>query len=167
MLASLVALVPTAHAIGRDVLTEDRIQVVLGAWTPTEYLARARVPGFSAYWNARNRVHQITEPDDRILFLFEARGLYFDRNVLQDNVLTNWPLLRATGATERCLEATGITHILLNQAAMGYYQRRGLDPTDVEWQHFSSFQARCLEPVFDEAGFSLFQVRADGSEPGP
>lgn len=167
VIGSVAAILPAAQAVGERLLTPDRLQAAAGVLPAQDYLALDPVPGFAAYWNARTRVHESTGPDARILFLFEARGLYFERNVLQDNALTNWPLLRATHATDTCLEGTGITHILLNLGALGFYQSRGMDTGPLGLDAFQEFN-RCLEPIFNEAGYVFFRVRsAPGSPPPP
>lgn len=156
--ASVAAVAPAARAAGPRLAAPDRLRAAVGILAPEDYLARAPVPGFPAYWDVRNRVHEATGPDARILFLFEARGLYFDRRVVQDNVLTNWPLLRATDAVERCLAGTGITHVLVNLGALGYYRARGMDASPLGLEALEEFRDRCLDPVFDRGGFVFFRV---------
>lgn len=161
---SALATVPAAWAIGDHVLAPHRLHVAVGALPTEAYLASDADPGFAAFWNARNRVHQTTDPNARILFLFEARGLYFQREVLQDNVLTNWPILRSTSALDTCLKGTEITHILMNLGALGYYQARGMDPTPLGLDAFQEFN-RCLEPIFNERGYAFFRVRSPDEVP--
>lgn len=159
VVACVAAVAPVAQATGSRLGTPERIRAAVGTLPPEEYLAQAAVPGFPAYWEARSRVHEATGPDARILFLFEGRGLYFRRSVLQDNVLTNWPLLQATDAVDDCLEGTGITHLLVNLGALAYYEGRGMDAAPLRLDRFQDFQARCLEPVLHSNGFVLLEVR--------
>lgn len=157
--ASVVAVVPAIRTIGAHMIVPDRVRAAVGTLAPEAYLGGGTDPGFAAFWNARNRVHHTTDAEARILFVLEARGLYFGREVLQDNVLTNWPLLRSTGALENCLAGTGITHILMNLGALGYYQSRGMDPAPLGLDAFQEFN-HCLDPIFNEGGYVFFRVRA-------
>jgi hypothetical protein len=95
--------------------------------------------------------------------LFEARGLYFNREVLQDNLLTNLALLQGIGATDRCLAGTGITHVLVNEQAPGYYARRGASLSALGWDRFPEFAARCLQPVGAVRSAVLYRVRSSAA----
>jgi len=89
--------------------------------------------------------------------LFEARGRYFRRTVLQDDNLTNWPLLAPLLNTDPCLASSGITHVLVNSGALSYYQHRGLDPSVVGWPVFPRFERRCLRRVHEEQKLVLYE----------
>jgi hypothetical protein len=156
---SLVAILPAARAVGTEVLIPERVRAAVGALDPEAYLMEGGDAGFPAFWNARNLVHRSTGPEARILFVLEARGFYFHREVLQDNGLTNWPILRSTGALDDCLAETGITHILLNLSALGYYQARGMDPAPLGLDAFQEFN-HCLDLIFNEGGYIFFRVRS-------
>ena len=96
--------------------------------------------------------------DSRILMLFESRAYYFKPSVVQDIRLTNWPLLSQTLAPGDCLEASGITHVLLGNGALGYYVERGLNEEIIQWEAFREFEQRCLEPVYVGRAFVLYQL---------
>jgi hypothetical protein len=97
--------------------------------------------------------------ESRILLLLEARGYYFERPVLQDNVLTNWSFLAARGEALECLRAAKISHVLVNTGVLRYYVRRGLDPHILQWESFEPFAQRCLIPVYTNDAYTLYQVR--------
>jgi hypothetical protein len=159
LVAGLVALVPGARGVDREMLEPTRMAAGLGLLTAEEYLLSSRVPGFPQYFQATRWVGELTPADARIVLLFEARGYYFDRTVLQDNRLVNWPLLQATEAWDHCLANTGITHILVNTGAAAYYQGRGTDLGLLRMQRFPAFADRCLELRRQEGGFELYRVR--------
>src|SRR5690606_677240 len=98
-----------------------------------------------------------------ILMLFEGRGFYFEREVLQDHNSNTWPLLATIGPPD-CLRAAGITHVLLNIGAVDYYVRGGADPAVLRWDEFDAFARRCLTPVARTPAHVLFEVRRDRLE---
>ena len=155
LLAALVVAIamPALLTAGARLISLPRAQVALGLWQRETLLMR-EMPYATA-----KVADSLTPPDARILMLFEARGYYFTREVLQDNLLTNWPLLHALGATDRCLAGTGITHVLLNTATPAYYQRRGADLRAMRWDQFPAFAQRCLVPLQMVGTELLFRVR--------
>lgn len=170
VLASVLSLLPAAIGIRREIATTRHLAATLGLVSDEAFLAGSRVPGFSAYFAATHWVNDYTAPRDRILLLFMARGYYFDRQVLQDNILTNWPLLISTDATSQCLKDTAITHVLVNHGAAGYYRIRGSDLSMLRWQDFPDFSARCLDSVHRQQGYELFRVKRQqttNDEPRP
>ncbi|MGH8543083.1 MAG: ArnT family glycosyltransferase [Gammaproteobacteria bacterium] len=95
----------------------------------------------------------------RILLLFEARGYYFEKQVLQDNLGSNLPLIMEAWNGEGCLEGSSITHVLLNTGALEYFLEGGLDPKIIQWDRFERFRARCLHRVYRNAYFELYHLR--------
>lgn len=152
IVAALVTL-PALRIAGARTLTPLRVEIALGL-EPPEALLNGEVQYVLAKWFAEQ-----TPPDAKLLMLFDARGFYHERATIQDNLLTNWPLLLATGVTDRCLAGSGITHVYVNHAILAYYQARGLDPALLAWDKFPEFAARCLEPMVDVNGIALFRVR--------
>lgn len=133
-----------AHAVGR----------VAGA----TFLAAHGASGMPAYWRMVRFVNDSLPPDSRVLELFEGRGYYFDRTVLADPRLTNWPLLAGTSAPDDCLRSLGITHVLVGNGAVDYYVSRGLRRDDVRLDALERFVARCLRPVLTVPGLTLYHV---------
>jgi hypothetical protein len=104
-------------------------------------------------------VNQRVAKDGHILMLFESRGYYFDRQVIQDSDATNWPLLAPKAAGGDCLRAAGITHVLLNSRVAGYYVHRGLDPQLLQLPSVREFIHRCSTPLYQGGGFGLYELR--------
>jgi hypothetical protein len=104
-------------------------------------------------------VNRNLSKEARVLLIYEARGYYFKVPVIQDNVLTNWPLLARSAAATNCLRSTGISHLLVNVDALRYYLRRGVDPQFLQWDAFQEFSRRCLSPIHGAYGFTLFRVK--------
>ena len=94
----------------------------------------------------------------RILMLFESRGYYFRVPVLQDNGGLNWPLLSAKAAGPDCLRSAGITHVLVNTAALAGFARAGRDLAPLRLDLLQRFAERCLSPIYSAGEFSIFRV---------
>lgn len=155
VLAPVALLIAATGLLGAasHLLSIPRAQVALGLWQRETLLL-----GESQY-AVSQMVTQLTPPSSRTLMLFEARGLYYERVVLQDNLLTNWTILDHIGATDNCLAGTGITHVLLNEVMPAYYASRGADLEVMGWNRFPAFAQRCLEPLGAVRGEVLFRLR--------
>jgi hypothetical protein len=73
--------------------------------------------------------------------------------------LSNWPLLSQTSAPASCLAGTGITHVVINRASVGYYITRGALPEAFRIPQLGEFTRRCLEAPIDTQGYLIFRVR--------
>ncbi|MGH7827633.1 MAG: hypothetical protein ACREQ7_20955 [Candidatus Binatia bacterium] len=156
----LLALWPTAKAIAVWTTTRTTFGYLAGLVSRNNYLLNGAFAKTSyAYANVVSYVNRHIPPGDKILFLFEARGFYFDVPVIQDNLLTNWPLLANRASSLHCLGSTGISHVLFNRTALDYYLMRGLDANTVQLETFRQFEEECLLPVFEESGYVLYLVR--------
>jgi hypothetical protein len=144
---------PALKAGYARLVSVERVQVALGV-LPPELMLNREIPYAVAEFTAEN-----TPDSARILMLWDARGYYFTRTVLQDNLLTNWPLLHGIGATERCLAGTGITHVMVNHQAPRYYEQRGVRMSELSWDAFPAFAQKCLEPMVVGSAFGIYRVR--------
>lgn len=95
---------------------------------------------------------------ERTLFLFEAREGVFEQDVIQDILLTNWPLL-AEALGGRCLPMDVADSLAVNEASLNYYVARGLDKVSIRWNEFESFAERCLEFVDRQFGYALYSIK--------
>jgi hypothetical protein len=100
--------------------------------------------------------------DGRLLLLFEPRGQPFGHSVLQDSQMNNWPLIALAPVDIGCLEGSGITHVLLYVSPLEFRLERGFEESDFEWQAFPEFRERCLTPIYERAGYTLFELRQTG-----
>lgn len=101
-------------------------------------------------------------PESRILLLYEARSYYFEREVLQDNLWTNWPLLASTLDQDPCLETTGLTHVVINKGAVSYLVDGGMDLDLVEWPEWEAFRNRCLSLMHEDQVYALYRFGVEG-----
>jgi hypothetical protein len=156
-----VALIPTALVVLAWGLGTYVIGHIVGTRSENDYLSGIAAGSTT---HLRSLLEQVPR-NGRVLFLFEARGYGTNRQVLQDNVGTNWPLLVEAGADDRCLAGTGITHVLVNRTAIDYYVSRGLDANRLQWHLFSRFEKDCLDEIGRTAGLSLYRIRHNGDTP--
>lgn len=152
VVAAALLTLPALRMAAPRALTPLRVEIALGL-EPPEALLNGDVQFVVAQWFAES-----TDADSKLLMLFDARGFYHRRAVLQDNLLQNWPLLVGSGATENCLAGTGITHVFVNRAILAYYQARGVDPRTLLWDRFAPFAARCLQPMVNTNGIEIYRV---------
>ncbi len=155
-----VVLVPFGIILALCLSGTGALKYVTGTFSTRQYMLTNPFPlGSQTYSQMAFFVNGHIQQTDRVLMIYEARGYYFIVPVIQDNALTNWPLLMRTDAVSDCLRSTGISHVLLNYGALGYYIRRGLDPEVLQWEAFQKFAQRCLTPVQEGQGFALFRVK--------
>jgi hypothetical protein len=125
------------------------------------FLATHHDPGVRVYAPMMQFVNANVPDDGKILMLFEARGFYLDPSTIQDNKVTNWPLLATALEPGECLAAAGVDHVLLATGSLNYYVQRGLDLTSIKWGRFQEFAGSCLEPIYDGPGYVLFEVKSE------
>jgi hypothetical protein len=102
-------------------------------------------------------------PTGRIALLFEGRGLYFSRSILQDNLFRTWVFIRPLVEAGGCLEGSGLTHVLVGADPIDYLVRRGMDLDRLGWSEFDGFSRRCLVPVERQPeGYMLYRLRGAG-----
>jgi hypothetical protein len=149
-----IALIPTAVAALVWGMGTYAAGHVLGTRSESDYLSM-----FSegSVHELHTLLHRMPS-SGRVLFLFEARGYGTDREVLQDNAGSNWPFLVEARANEHCLAGTGITHVLVNSAALNLYLSRGLDTSRLRWSAFGEFEKHCLEQIGRTDNFWLYRV---------
>jgi len=108
-------------------------------------------------------VQRLVPAGSKVLFLWEARGLAFERDVLVDVMLSNWTYVAQSPAAETCLKGTGITHLLVGAGSVEYYVNRGADPRAFMLDRFARFRDRCLGPNTTVGpGVELFPLRSEG-----
>jgi hypothetical protein len=150
----VLALVPSTLAVDSWWSRSGTVSHFFGATSRATYLHRNARP----LAEMTSRINQRLPEDSRILMLFDARGFYFERDVIQDNLVANLPLVMARWDGRSCLGDAGVTHMLLNTGALGYYRGGGLDLNLVRWREFERFREHCLELVDRNASFELYML---------
>lgn len=153
----LLALYPSGKAMRTWLQRSDVLGYLAGLTSKEAYLQT----GFFFYSQMTQAVNRVVPHSGKVLLLFEARGYYFEPAVIQDNLLTNWPLLAPyTRAHDDCLTSSDITHFVVSEAAIRYYARRGTDPGLLGLDDLNSFAARCLSVAHRGRGFTILKVNS-------
>jgi hypothetical protein len=126
-----------------------------GASSSQEYLGNNIPP----YADNVAFVNQHAPKDSHILMLFDARGYYFHRRVIEDSVVTNWALLAPKTSGGDCLRGAGITHVLINWSSVMYYVERGADARIFQFPALREFAQRCLTRLHEHGGLAFYELR--------
>jgi len=150
-----ITLLPFGVIVKAYLVRTDVLAHAIGRSSAENHLAKRR----EVYAEIVSYVNRNLPKEARVLLIYEARGYYFNVPVIQDNVLTNWPLLARSEAATNCLRSTGISHVLVNVETLRYYLRRGVDPESLQWDAFQEFSRRCLTPIRGTRAYTLFRVK--------
>jgi hypothetical protein len=158
-LVGAVAFIPTVGSLYLWIAGSRSVAAALGTISEQEYLATNASPAVRSHARVAAQVNRLAGPQDTILMVFEARGLYLNAPAIEDTEFTNWPwLMRALGES-RCLERPGITYVLARQGAARYYEQRGVPDAVLGLQSFERFAGRCLTPVYTDTSATLYRNR--------
>ncbi|MFC1791260.1 hypothetical protein ACFL0I_02190, partial [Gemmatimonadota bacterium] len=155
-----LALFPTGRTMAVWNGRTAALRHAVGAASAHEYLLTHRDPGARAYFPVVRYLNRTLSGENRILMLFEARGFPVEPQTLQDNKISNWPILAAVREGGGCLERAGFDHVLVALDTFRYYQTRGLENEGLRWDDFQSYREACLEEVWQSPGYVLFRLRA-------
>jgi hypothetical protein len=158
-LVGLVCLIPTLGTVFLWTLGTHAVPATLGIISGEQYLAGHASPVVRSHARVAAEVNKMVGPGDTVLMLFESRGLYLNPPAIEDTQLTNWPAVAAALGPSRCLEGSGITHVLARQSAARYYERRGVPDAVLGLGAFEQFAARCLTPLYTDSGATLYARR--------
>lgn len=166
-----VVLLPSADAMAYWTLRSRALEHAVGLTSGRDYLERYFIRGVVYHARMVRYVNRELPSDSRILMLFEARGHGIQPDVVQDNKGTNWPLLVDRLEEGGCLDASGFTHVLVNEGLLEYYARGGLELDVVSWPAFERFARRCFVEVHRVEWTVLYEVVGAGASqrtpPGP
>jgi hypothetical protein len=161
-------LVPVLMAAGRTTLRTHAHLHAVGLLSPGAYLAVH--PEYDRLHRTMVEVADLA-PDAKVLMLFDARGFYAPRAVLQDNKLTNWPWIEVIRErredAEPCALGSGITHVLVNRGTLSFYLGSGaLNTALLRVPELGAFLTRCTHTVSEGGGMSLYEIRGAGPGTG-
>lgn len=157
-------LLPPAVTATRWLSGTRALEALVDDVGPTRYMASHHLPSVQGLAPVLRYANTSLPSDATLLMLVEARSFPFEVEVLQDVKATNWLLLAASSAPERCLANTGISHVLLGKATLDVYVNGGLDPGSLGFEgRFRTFARRCLEPLYEDQSYTLYSVEAPRS----
>ena len=104
-------------------------------------------------------VNDHLSPEDKVLLVLDGRGYYFRVPVIQDNDLSNWPLLSDAGVNQNPLRSAGISYILVNGGVFSFFKNRGMDPKILRWPEFKLFADNSLNLIHQEGKVTLYALK--------
>jgi 4-amino-4-deoxy-L-arabinose transferase-like glycosyltransferase len=155
-----VALLPTLGSLYLWTSGRHALPALVGGLSGQEYLAANISPAVRSHARVAARVNQLVGPRDTILMFYESRGLYLRPPSIEDTEFTNWPWLASVVGNSRCLDGSGIAYVLTGQAAARYYEQRGVPDSLLGLRSFERFAKRCLIPVYEDSGATLYRVHS-------
>ena len=161
-IVAILALHGTARALERKISERPALRHAAGLLSRRDYRLLSRDVEIEPYARMTTHMNTVLPGDARVLLLFEARGHGFTARVIQDNSLANWMLLQPAVGPPRCLDGTGITHVLVGVSTLRYFVSRGFDPKIIGWDKFPQFAERCLVLVDAQSDALLYRVK-DGA----
>lgn len=159
IIVTALALIPSAGTVRLWIARTRSLSYLAGGTSAGEYMKSHIDPAVSWYGQVTEFINESVPPEARMLMLFDARGYYIDRDVLQDNRLTNWPLLTPFLSDDPCLQRVGASHVILALGSLGFYVTRGLDREIMRLEELENLARRCLEPIYQGPGFVVFRTK--------
>jgi hypothetical protein len=160
LIMAISSLFSSVLALGLKIHQSNAVAYAIGAVSHQKYWRENPNPELASYAETTAYVNSRLPETARVLLLFDGRGYGYVPAVLQDNVLTNWPLLLAGLPPPMCLESSNISHVLVKTDILNYFLHRGLNSHQVLWDRFGEFADRCLVRVERQPGFELYLVRS-------
>ena len=127
---------------GLDFLRIDPLPYLAGRESRDEFLTR----NLGQHYAAMQYINENLPSEAKILFLWEPRSYYCQRQVQPDAILETWKHLLykygSVGAIARHLADEGYTHVLLHQKGLEFVIEAGMDPITEEdvrlWENLAS-----------------------------
>jgi len=147
-----VAIVLAFNLVGQtlDVLHLDPMPYLVGRETRPEFLRRR----LGAYYQAMESINRDLPSDAKVLFLWEPRSYYCQRNCLPDSILDAFPHSvyqhSSAAAIARAWRQEGVTHVLLFRSGLDFVLSES--PGAVDIAVLDELETHYLQKVFDVAG---------------
>jgi dolichyl-phosphate-mannose-protein mannosyltransferase len=158
ILLALVCFIPTAGTVYIWVRGNHVLSNLVGLRSGAQYLATHASPVVRSQIGLIKAANPMLASGDTILMIYESRGLYLNAPALEDTRLVNWPTLRAALGPRRCLDQTGITHVLARLGAARYYEARGVTADIIGRRTFEEFSERCLKQLWTDGDVTLYST---------
>jgi 4-amino-4-deoxy-L-arabinose transferase-like glycosyltransferase len=148
------------------VVQTNPLPVLVGQEDQEAFLTR----NLGAYYAAMEMVNEYVGEGERVLFLWEPRSYYCQRDVQPDPILERWAwLLHLYQEPDRiadALQSDGYAYVMLYRAGLARVQAIGLDPTgEREVSLLESFVADYLvETSRVGDAYVLYALSMDGAE---
>lgn len=152
-----ILLAPTAIAVAARVRESPTLAYLTGRASRLDYLEHYWESG--SYMPVVEWANQHLPKSSMTLALFEPRKFYLDVPMRGDVAVRNWPLVEPFAHAPGCLTDAGITHVLVNDAAVEFYEMRGMHLDRMRWTSFERYREECLQLLYTNGAFRLFAIR--------
>jgi hypothetical protein len=119
-----------------------------------EYLTRR----LGAHYTTMDRINEELPNDAVVVFLWEPRSYYCQKDCRPDSILDTFPNLthkyESAEAIAHMWQQAGVTHILIHQTGLEFMLYEAPDAVDVDI--LQELEDEFLQPVFDEN--KIYQV---------
>jgi 4-amino-4-deoxy-L-arabinose transferase-like glycosyltransferase len=145
--------------MGLFTLKVNPLPYLLGAETRDEYLARR----LGAYYASMQKINQDLPHDAVIVFLWEPRSYYCQRDCRPDSILDSFPHMvhqyHSAGAIASAWQQAGVTHVLVHRSGLDFLLNEDSEPIDLDV--LNTLESQYLEQTFDVAGaYQLYALKA-------
>jgi hypothetical protein len=129
---------------------------LVGLETRAEHLTRR----LGAHYAAMQQINKDLPPEAKVVFLWEPRSYYCQRDCRPDSILDEFPhLIYQHGSADTIAQAwraTGVTHVLIHRSGLNFMLNTS--PETVDQTVLSTLEDDYLQEVFDVVG--AYQVYA-------
>jgi hypothetical protein len=140
----------TVVDVGLLTLEINPVPYLVGLETQEAYLTRR----LGAHYAAMQQINQVLPPEATIVFLWEPKSYYCQRDCRPDSILDTFPhLVHQYGSAEAIAQAwqqAGVTHVLIHQAGLDFVLDES--PGVIDTTILAGLEIRFLHPLFDVAG---------------
>jgi hypothetical protein len=157
--AVLIALIGGLLSTIAGFVRANPLPVILGFQTDEDYLSDTLL----THYDAIQQVNDLPA-DARILFLWEPRTFYCERDCIPDSMIDNWWHDRERyGSPEAIAQhwrSVGYTHVLIYDAGGRFLiEEEPYDPmTEADREALDTLRGAALEPVWETDAYSLYAL---------
>ena len=154
-----VSLTQTSRVVSRYFDNTGAAKHVFGLISSANYMKKYKIGGIRNLSLMLDYVNKNLPADSVILMLFESRSFYFRPRVIQDIMNSNWPLLSNALKPDECLRSTNVTHVLINEGTLKYFEKRGTKFSPTSLKGLQRFTDRCLDLVHETRAHRLYKLK--------
>jgi len=150
----------TAINVGLLTLQINPVPYLIGLETREQYLTRR----LGAHYAAMQQINSALPPEATVVFLWEPRSYYCQRDCRPDSILDSFPHLAyqygsAEAIAERWKE-TGVSHVLIYRTGLEIMLKE--KPTTIDMNTLSMLEHNYLKQLFDVAGaYQVYELEAE------
>jgi hypothetical protein len=163
---ALAAVAVACLASAQVFLRASPLRVMTGLQPRDDYL----LDQLQAHYAAMQAVNQLDE-DAKVLFLWEPRTYYCERECIPDSIINQWwhdrQVYGDPSAIAGAWQTAGYTHVLVFEAGGRFLiEEERYDPMDErDWQALGELRGTALLKVWDELdSYTLYELAGQGSK---